>query len=400
MANVYSVTEITAYLKDLLAGEAQLQNVVIAGEISNFKRYASGHCYFTLKDAGAQLKCVLFKWSALRLRFEPQNGDKVLAIGRIAVYERDGVYQLYADVLQQQGLGSLMLAYERLKKKLEAEGLFAAERKRELPLNPGTVGIITSPSGAAVRDIISVSRRRNPGIRLRLFPVQVQGEAASGEIVRALQFFNRHSGLADVIIVGRGGGSIEDLWAFNEERTVRAVAASKLPVISAVGHETDFTLCDFAADKRAATPSQAAELAVADVQGWQQHVEQLTQRCGGLLTGRLHQAEHQWRQLALSWALQQPQRLLETGGQRLDGACEKARRLMESRLQQGSHSLELCTAALVGLNPLAVLARGYSVTTCEGRLVKRAEDVRWGAELITLLADGKEKIVSVVQSAE
>ena len=400
MGNTYTVTEITSYLKTLLAGQGELQNAAITGEISNFKRYSSGHCYFTLKDTGAQLKCVMFKWSALRLRFEPKNGDTVLAVGRIAVYERDGVYQLYVDMLQQQGMGDLMLAYERLKKRLESAGLFVPERKRQLPLNPKAIGIITSPSGAAVRDIISVARRRNPGIKMRLYPVQVQGEAAAGEIVRALQFFNKHMELADVLIVGRGGGSIEDLWAFNEEPVVRAVAASKLPVISAVGHETDFTLCDFAADKRAATPSQAAELAAADVQGWRQHVERLAQRCEGLFLGQLQQAEHDWQRQAGSWALRQPERILEGGEQRLDSACERLQRLMAAKLEKENHNLAVCAASLAGLNPLAVLARGYTVTTCEGRLVKSAADVRWGEELETVTAGGREKIISVVQDTE
>ena len=231
----FTVTEINNYIKELVDNEPQLRNVQIVGEISNFKRYPSGHCYFTLKDSGAVLKCVMFRGKAMSMKFEPQNGDTVLAIGRITVYERDGVYQLYTDMLLQQGVGDLMVAYEKLKAKLEAEGLFSSERKQAIPMNPKTVGIITSPVGAAVRDVITVSRRRNRGIKLLLYPVKVQGEGASAEIARAINFFNKHN-LADVLIVGRGGGSIEELWAFNEEQTVRAVASSAIPVISAVGH--------------------------------------------------------------------------------------------------------------------------------------------------------------------
>ena len=227
---VYSVSEINNFIKHILEQEPELRNLQVVGEISNFKRYPSGHCYFTLKDAGAVLKCVMFRSKAVNLRFQPQNGDTVVAVGRLAVYERDGVYQLYTDLLLQQGVGDLMQAYEKLKQKLERAGLFAPERKQQLPLHPRTVGIITSPAGAAVRDVITVSRRRNQGIKLLLYPVKVQGEGAAAEIAAAIEFFNRKK-LADVLIVGRGGGSIEDLWAFNEEITVKAVAASKIPVV-------------------------------------------------------------------------------------------------------------------------------------------------------------------------
>ena len=298
----FTVTEINNYIKSLVDNEPQLRNVQIVGEISNFKRYPSGHCYFTLKDSGAVLKCVMFRGKAMSMKFDPQNGDTVLAIGRITVYERDGVYQLYTDMLIEQGVGDLMVAYEKLKAKLEAEGLFSSERKQAIPMNPKTVGIITSPVGAAVRDVITVSRRRNRGIKLLLYPVKVQGEGASTEIARAINFFNKHN-LADVLIVGRGGGSIEELWAFNEEQTVRAVASSAIPVISAVGHETDFTLCDFAADVRAATPSQAAELAVADAEGYILQVENLQRRLKYFMQARLEQEEYRLDRATNSWAL-------------------------------------------------------------------------------------------------
>ena len=394
----FTVTEINNYIKSLLDGEATLRNVQIVGEVSNFKRYPSGHCYFTLKDSGAVLKCVMFRGKAMSMKFEPQNGDTVLAIGRITVYEREGVYQLYTDMLLPQGLGDLMVAYEKLKAKLEAEGLFASERKQELPMNPKTVGIITSPVGAAVRDIITVSRRRNRGIKLLLFPVKVQGEGAAKEIARAISFFNKHN-LADVLIVGRGGGSIEELWAFNEEETVRAVAASAIPIVSAVGHETDFTLCDFAADKRAATPSQAAELAVADAEGYIMMVENLSRRCRHLMTARLEQEEYRLDRANNSWALKDPERIFADGALRTDAAYTKLVSKMDSLLKQSRHSFELQAARLDNLSPLAVLARGYSVTQKEDyKVVTSIEQVRWGEELITTVGDGK--IVSVVQSVE
>ena len=394
----FTVTEINNYIKSLIDSEPQLRNVQIVGEVSNFKRYPSGHCYFTLKDSGAVLKCVMFRGRAMSMKFEPQNGDTVLAIGRIAVYERDGVYQLYADMLLPQGVSDLMVAYEKLKAKLEAEGLFANDRKQALPMNPKTVGIITSPVGAAVRDVITVSRRRNRGIKLLLFPVKVQGEGAAREIARAISFFNKHN-LADVLIVGRGGGSIEELWAFNEEETVRAVAASAIPIVSAVGHETDFTLCDFAADVRAATPSQAAELAVADAEGYILKVENLSRLCRQLMTTRLEQVEYRLDRARNSWALKDPERIFADGALRTDAAYTKLVNKMDSLLKQSRHSFELQAARLDNLSPLAVLARGYSVTQKEDyKVVTSIEQVRWGEELITTVGDGK--IVSVVQSVE
>ena len=394
----FTVTEINNYIKELVDNEPQLRNVQIVGEISNFKRYPSGHCYFTLKDSGAVLKCVMFRGKAMSMKFEPQNGDTVLAIGRITVYERDGVYQLYTDMLLQQGVGDLMVAYEKLKAKLEAEGLFSSERKQAIPMNPKTVGIITSPVGAAVRDVITVSRRRNRGIKLLLYPVKVQGEGASTEIARAINFFNKHN-LADVLIVGRGGGSIEELWAFNEEQTVRAVASSAIPVISAVGHETDFTLCDFAADVRAATPSQAAELAVADAEGYILQVENLQRRLKHFMQARLEQEEYRLDRLSNSWALKDPERLFADGTLRTDAAYNKLLTKMDSLLTECTHKFQLQAARLDNLSPLSVLARGYSVTQTEDfKVVTSTQQVRWGEELVTTVADGK--IVSVVQSVE
>lgn len=394
----FTVTEINNYIKSLVDNEPQLRNVQIVGEISNFKRYPSGHCYFTLKDSGAVLKCVMFRGKAMSMKFDPQNGDTVLAIGRITVYERDGVYQLYTDMLIEQGVGDLMVAYEKLKAKLEVEGLFSSERKQAIPMNPKTVGIITSPVGAAVRDVITVSRRRNRGIKLLLYPVKVQGEDASTEIARAINFFNKHN-LADVLIVGRGGGSIEELWAFNEEQTVRAVASSAIPVISAVGHETDFTLCDFAADVRAATPSQAAELAVADAEGYILQVENLQRRLKHFMQARLEQEEYRLDRASNSWALKDPERLFADGALRTDAAYNKLLTKMDSLLKECAHKFELQAVRLDNLSPLSILARGYSVTQTEDfKVVTSTQQVRWGEELVTTVADGK--IVSVVQSVE
>ena len=394
--NIYSVSELNNFIKGILNKEYALKNVQVVGEISNFKQYPSA-AYFSLKDAGGVLKCVMFKRSSVSNKYLPKNGDTVLAIGRIDVFPRDGVYQLYADMLIPQGEGDLMQAYEKLKAKLAGEGLFDSTRKQEIPVNPQRIGIITSPIGAAVRDIITVSRRRNPGIKLYLYPVKVQGADASGEIVKAIKFFNKEK-LADVLIVGRGGGSIEDLWAFNEEPTVRAIAASSVPIISAVGHETDFTLSDFAADKRAATPSQAAEMATIDLENYKARVRYLIERAQGLLLGKLENAEHKLNVLENAWPLKEPMRLVDVAQERIDRALEDISELMETRLKNGEHDFSLACAKLEGLSPLAVLARGYSVTESEGHVVTSVDDVAWGSELVTRIGDGK--IISIVQETE
>lgn len=396
--DVYSVSQVNKLIKSLIEDEHRFANIQVRGEISNFKRYSSGHCYFTLKDAGGVLKAVMFKFAARTLRFEPQNGDTVIAVGRISVYERDGVYQLYTDLLIPEGTGDLMLAFEQLKQKLMAEGLFDESRKKALPVNPKTVGIITSPSGAAVRDLITVSRRRNSGIKLLLYPVRVQGKEAPGEIAHAIEFMNRNK-MAEVLIVGRGGGSIEELWAFNEEQTVRAIAASEIPVVSAVGHETDFTLADFAADKRAATPSQAAEIVVADANAYINYVLELEKRCKNIMLKRLTTAETTLERLQSSWVLANPQRLLESRMQRYDFAAAKLKQNFSSALTDRQHKCGVLAAKLDALSPLTVLARGYSVTeNADGKVIRSIDEVRWGDEITTQVGDGN--IISVVQHTE
>lgn len=396
--DVYSVSQVNKLIKALVEGERRFANIQVRGEISNFKRYSSGHCYFTLKDAGGVLKAVMFKTAARTLRFEPQNGDTVITVGRISVYERDGVYQLYTDLMVPEGTGDLMLAFEQLKQKLLNEGLFDESRKKQLPVNPKTVGIITSPSGAAVRDLITISRRRNKGIKLLLYPVRVQGKEAPAEIAHAIEFMNRHK-MADVLIVGRGGGSIEELWAFNEEQTVRAVAASEIPVVSAVGHETDFTLTDFAADKRAATPSQAAEIVVADANAYLNSVAELEKRLKNTVLKRLALSETTLKRLQNSWALSNPQRMLEGRMQRFDFASVRLEQVFNAALTQKQHSCGVLAAKLDALSPLTVLARGYSVTeNTDGKIIRSIADVRWGDEIVTQVGDGN--VISVVQHTE
>lgn len=371
----FSVSEVNQYLKQLLESQSDLHHIPVLGEVSNFKRYASGHCYFTLKDEKSALKCVMFKSSAVRLSFTPQNGEKVVALGSISVYERDGVYQLYVTAMRRQGIGDLMQAYEALKEKLTKEGLFDDSRKKPLPRLPRAIGIITSPSGAAVHDIITVSRRRNKGVKLILYPVKVQGEEAAGEIVHAIDFFQRNH-LADLLIVGRGGGSIEDLWAFNEEPVVRAIAASKIPIISAVGHETDFTLSDFAADARAATPSQAAEFAVIDVAAYRNGIAFYWDKAAKLLEKKIHE-----------------------NAQLADSLQQELTQAMEAELDAKKHRLSLMAAKLSALSPLTVLSRGYTITTAAGhRAVQCVSDVSAGDTIRTIVADGT--ISSVVSGIE
>jgi exodeoxyribonuclease VII large subunit len=416
-----TVSEVNKYIKDIFDKEDSLRNICVEGEISNFKTYASGHSYFSLKDATGVLKCVFFKFRAASLSFQPHNGDSVIALGRISVYERDGVYQLYVDRLLNQGVGNLMLWYEQLKDKLTQDGLFLPERKRELPFNPQSVGIVTSQSGAVVHDIIRVARRRNPGIKLYLFPAQVQGTGASQEIVRGIRFFNAQR-LVDVLIVGRGGGSLEDLWAFNEEATVRAVAGSKLPVISAVGHDTDFTLCDFAADKRAATPSQAAELAVANVAELRDRLDNYLERARGALRRNFEQFRERWQrsaqarvlreplslyefqeqrltQLRKSRVLSDPRLLYENKEQSLDMTFARLLNIMQQRRQRWEQRLAVASAKLATISPYEVFKRGYSYTkNAQDELISSVEQIAWGDELVTVLRDGV--IRSVVQEVE
>lgn len=371
----FAVSEVNQYLKQLLESQSELHHIPVLGEISNFKRYQSGHCYFTLKDEKSALKCVMFKSSAAHLSFHPQNGEKVVALGSISVYERDGVYQLYVTAMRRQGVGDLMQAYEALKEKLTKEGLFDESRKKPLPRLPRAIGIITSPSGAAVHDIITVSRRRNKGVKLILYPVSVQGEEAAGEIVHAIDFFHRHH-LADLLIVGRGGGSIEDLWAFNEEPVVRAIAASEIPIISAVGHETDFTLSDFAADARAATPSQAAEIAVIDVAAYRNGIAFYWDKAAKLLEKKIHE-----------------------NAQLADSLHQELTQAMAAELDAKKHRLSLMAAKLSALSPLTVLSRGYTITTTAGhRAVQGVSDVSVGDTIRTTVADGT--ISSVVSGIE
>ena len=394
---VHSVSEVNRYIKELLAREPVLSGMQVRGEISNYKQYPSGHCYFTLKDASSALKCVMFRSRAQYLRFKPENGMQVVAGGSLSVYERDGVYQLYVDSLMPEGTGDLAVAFEQLKKKLSAEGLFAEERKRLLPAFPQKIGVVTSSAGAVLRDIYRVSKRRWPAVQLVLYPVQVQGTEAAGQIARGIEFFSRTYPV-DVIIAGRGGGSMEDLWAFNEEVVVRAIAATQVPLISAVGHETDYTLADFAADVRAATPSQAAELAVPDRAEVRRQVLALKAQ----LTRQMQKeiADRRWRleNLLASRALRNPQQLLSEKRQRLDYLLENLQAQLSLGLQGKKHRLDILLNRLAAINPTAVLRRGFALAVKGDKIVSSVHDVALDDELMLTLADGTLKVRTLDKS--
>jgi len=362
--------------------------VLVRGEISNFKQHYSGHCYFTLKDSQATLRAVMFRSRAQYLKFVPSNGLKVIAAGYITVFERDGQYQLYVDQLVPDGVGELSLAFVQLRDKLAAEGLFDASRKKKLPLFPKAVGIVTSPTGAAIRDIVTVAKRRHPGIRLVLYPVQVQGEEAPPQIIKAIEVFNKLAGV-DVIIVGRGGGSLEDLWAFNDEGVVRAIAQSKISIVSAVGHETDYTLADFAADCRAATPSQAAELVVPNTKELARYLNKVQNMLVANIRRLLNERRQQLQRLTASRALLRPKEWLLIRQQALDFQIQQLLRLMNQTLKDKKQHLALVTEKLSLLSPLAILARGYSIVrTPAGKIVRSAQDVLPGQQLSVIMHRG------------
>ena len=385
---ILTVSEINSYIKRILQQDTMLSGVLVRGEISNFTRHSSGHLYFSLKDKTGTIKCVMFRSNAQRLQFQPAHGMQVLIGGYVAVYERDGVYQLYVEQMMPAGAGALHMAYEQLKEKLTKEGLFDAAGKRPLPFLPQKIGIVTSPTGAAIRDMVSIIRRRNPAVDIYVVPAIVQGSEGAVSICQALDVLYRQD--MDVIIAGRGGGSLEELWCFNEEAVVRKIAESPVPIISAVGHETDVTLSDFAADVRAATPSMAAELAV-PVQS--QLVEQLQlqervliQRYMAFLQQKRLRLEH----LMQHRILQKPELLWQDAQQALD---EKVKQLEQSYalyLQQRQQQIAKTAAQLNALSPLSVLSRGYAVCQdAHGAIVHSVNQVEIGETVAVLLEHGK-----------
>lgn len=385
---VYEVSQINEYLKLRFEEDDFLSAVFIRGEISNYKLYPSGHHYFSLKDANGAIRCVMFKGNAFRLRFRPENGMKVIAFGRISVFPRDGAYQLYCADMTPDGVGDLHVAFEQLKAKLQAQGLFDQSRKKPLPQFPHRIAIITSSAGAALRDMLRILRKRYPLCEVRLLAVRVQGEEAPGEIAAAISYANRYQ-VADLIITGRGGGSIEDLWAFNDERVARAIADSEIPVISAVGHEPDVTISDFVADLRAATPSNAAELAVPDQLELRQQLEAKRAMLLTLMQKRLKQERQSVSALASSRCLRSPLNYINDRRLQLDYTHRRlgaaSNRLVSTNRERFVH----LAAKLDAMSPLKVLGRGYSVTLDEnGKLVKSVKSVACGDRLQIKMSDG------------
>lgn len=384
---VYTVSQINGYLKDLMEADPLLQSLLIRGEISNYKRYPSGHHYFSLKDDKGSMRCVLFRGDAARLRFQPADGMSVLAFGRISVFPRDGQYQLYCTQLMEDGRGALDLAFERLRRQLEEEGLFAPDRKKPLPGWPGRIALVTSPAGAAVRDMIRILGARWPMAGVLVVPVRVQGDGAAQEIAAAIDLVNRRADI-DLIITGRGGGSREDLWAFNEESVARAIARSRIPVISAVGHEPDVTIADYVADMRAATPSNAAELAVPDQVQVGHRLSQLSRRLAGAQRARLMAGRKDLRRLADSRVLRNPKAPIEDGRILVDRAQERLTAALKNILKDGRGELARLGAGLDAMSPLKVLGRGYAMARGPQGVITRAAQAEPGQALDVLLADG------------
>ena len=385
---VLSITQINEYIRGIMDADALLAGLAVRGEISNYKMYPSGHHYFTLKDEGGALKCVMFKGNAMRLKFRPENGMKVIAMGKISVYPRDGAYQLYCSNLVLDGIGDLYAAFEQLKAKLAAQGLFDQAHKKPIPRYPGVIGIVTSSAGAAVHDMLRILKKRYPLAQVRLLPVRVQGAEAPGEIAAAIDYAN-HFRLADLLIVGRGGGSIEDLWAFNDERVAHAIYRSKIPVISAVGHEPDVTISDFAADLRAATPSNAAELAVPDQDALRQNLDSMSAVMGNLLGRQLKNARRQLNMLAQSPSLTSPDQYIHQRRRTLELLKGRVFTAQTRMLHGHKQRFVTATAKLDAMSPLKVLTRGYAMAQDEtGEVVRSVRQTKCGDQLSVFLSDG------------
>ena len=389
--NPISVTDLNKYIKDKVDGDEFLNNVLVKGEISNFKDHYTGHKYFTLKDENSLIKCVMFKSYAMHLNFVPKDGMKVMILGSVSVFERDGVYQIYAKAMRQDGLGSLYEAYEKLKADLEKEGLFDEAHKKKIPFMPNTIGVLTSNTGAVIRDIINVSTRRNPNVHIRLYPVPVQGPGAAEKIANGIKFMNENH-LADVLIIGRGGGSLEDLWPFNEEIVARAIYDSEIPIISAVGHETDFSISDFVADLRAPTPSAAAELAVANISDVKYTLEQYNNRYKNALKKKIEVMRLSYEKCMARPAFKNPTRKINEKLIVVDMKVKSLQTSINLKLKEERTKFVKEVARLDSLSPLKTLSRGYSiVTTQNGNIAKSVEDLKKDDEVKIRLIDGEKQ---------
>lgn len=384
-----SVSELNKYIKEKIANDEMLNNVLIKGEISNFKNHYTGHLYFTLKDDNSLIKCIMFKTYTSNLKFTPKDGMKVMVFGTVSVFERDGVYQIYCKAMQEEGMGSLYTAYEELKQKLEQEGLFSMQHKKKIPYMSKVIGVLTSQTGSVIRDIINVSTRRNPNVYLRLLPVPVQGVGAGAKIAEAIQTMNEQN-LADVIILARGGGSLEDLWPFNEEVVARAIFASNLPVISAVGHETDFTIADFVADLRAPTPSAAAELAVADVVELQSKLLNYQNRFKLSLKKKVEFMKLKYEKCISTRAFKEPLQKINEHYIQMDSILKTMEHAVQNKLNNSKNRAVQAIGKLDALSPLKTLTRGYCIAQKENKAIQSVKQVKTGDEIQLKFIDGNK----------
>ena len=398
--NILTVSQLTEYLRLKIESDALLSGVYVTGEISNFTRHRSGHLYFTVKDESSSISAVMFRSAAAKLRFEPEDGMKIIICGRVSFYPAQGKCQLYVDSLTPDGLGSLAMQYEQLKNRLGAAGLFDASHKKPLPAYPKVIGVVTSPTGAVIRDIINVVTRRFPSTKILLYPALVQGEEAPQALIDGINFFDA-SKCADVVIIGRGGGSMEDLWAFNNEALAYAIYSASIPVISAVGHETDFTICDFVADLRAPTPSAAAELAVPDREELLARLENYKKRMYTSLVNNFQIKRERLKKLSESYVLTNPARMFELRKLFVDTLSDRLDRNIADKLTKCKNILEREASKLEALSPLAVLSRGYSaVFNKENSLVRSVDEVKLGDTLSISLCDGDidASVISIKKS--
>lgn len=382
-----SVTELNSYIKNKIADDEYLNNILIKGEISNFKNHYTGHMYFTLKDENSLIKCVMFKTYAQKLGFMPKDGMKVFVLGGVSVFERDGVYQVYVKAMQEDGVGLLYRKYEELKQRLEEEGYFVEEHKKQIPQMPKIIGVLTSQTGSVIRDIINVSTRRNPNVNIRLFPVPVQGEGAAEKIAKGIKFMNENK-LADVLILARGGGSLEDLWPFNEEIVAHAIYNSELPIISAVGHETDFSISDFVADLRAPTPSAAAELAVPDIYEVKQKINTYQSRLRLTLVKKVEIMKLRYEKCMSSRVFKEPLRNINDNYLKIDTYIKRLENSVKTKQKEEKTKYVELVSKLDTLSPLKTLTRGYSLVEENDKIIKSAKDVRTGDKINIRFVDG------------
>ena len=385
--SAFTVSELNNYIKSIFESDRRLSSVTVKGEISNFVAHRSGHFYFSLKDAEGQLRAVMFRSSAMRLKFLPESGMKVIISGSVTVYPRDGSYQIYVNSMQPDGIGALYLAYEQLKERLMSEGLFDESNKKALPKYPKRIGVITSPTGAAVRDILNVTARRYPLADIYLYPALVQGEGAEASLIRGVDYFDK-SGLVDVVIIGRGGGSIEDLWAFNSEALARRIFVANVPIVSAVGHEIDFTICDFVSDLRAPTPSAAAEIVVPDLRELLLRIDGCSERAVIALERSIERAYERLDRVKSSRCFVDIQSMFMQRYTELDGAKDRLSKAVGELLRKTRDRLALNAEKLSVMNPLAVLSRGYSITESRGEVLRGVEGIKCGDEIKVILRDG------------